>query len=52
MTHDRVIAIALERERSLLSCLSKPERENLIALLGRVHANLGAVNGVGEPDDR
>jgi hypothetical protein len=43
-----VIAVALERERRLLSCLSKPERETLIALLRRVHGNLDAVKGVGE----
>jgi DNA-binding MarR family transcriptional regulator len=47
-THDKVIAVALERERRLLSCLSKPERETLIVLLRRVHGNLDAVKGVGE----
>ena len=51
-THDQVIAVALERERRLLSCLSKPERETLIALLLRVHGNLDAVKGAGEIDDR
>jgi DNA-binding MarR family transcriptional regulator len=51
-THDKVIAIALERERRLLSCLSKPERETLIALLQRVHGNLDAVKSVSEIDDR
>jgi DNA-binding MarR family transcriptional regulator len=50
-THDQVIAVALERERRLLSCLSKPERETLIALLRRVHGNLDAVKGVGEIDN-
>src|SRR5882724_8090372 len=49
-THDGVIMVALERERRLLSCLSKPEREVLIALLRRVHGNLDAVKGVGEID--
>ena len=49
-THDRVIALALERERRLLSCLSKGERETLIALLRRVHSNLDAVMGAGEVD--
>src|SRR5712671_5511633 len=49
-THDRVIAVALERERHLLSCLRKGEREALIVLLRRVHSNLDAVKGVGEPD--
>ncbi|AWL92334.1 MULTISPECIES: MarR family winged helix-turn-helix transcriptional regulator [Bradyrhizobium] len=42
-THDKVIAAALERERRLLSCLSKDEREVLIGLLRRLHENLGAV---------
>jgi DNA-binding MarR family transcriptional regulator len=42
-THDQVIAVALERERRLLSCLNKPERETLIGLLLRVHGNLDAV---------
>jgi DNA-binding MarR family transcriptional regulator len=41
--HDKVIIAALERERRLLSCLRKDEREVLIDLLRRVHANLGAV---------
>ena len=49
-THDQVIKVALERERRLLSCLSKTERENLIALLQRVHGNLDAVRGFGEID--
>ncbi len=49
-THDEVIAVALERERRLLSCLRKDEREMLIGLLRRVHGNLDAVKGVGEPD--
>jgi len=49
-THDNVIAVALERERRLLSCLRKEEREALIVLLRRVHSNLDAVKGVGEPD--
>jgi DNA-binding MarR family transcriptional regulator len=42
-THDRVIALALERERRLLSCLSKDERDVLIGLLVRIHGNLDAV---------
>ncbi len=36
---------ALERERRLLSCLKKDEREVLIDLLRRLHGNLGAVTG-------
>lgn len=42
-THDKVIAAAFERERRLLSCLSKDEQEVLIVLLRRLHENLGAV---------
>jgi DNA-binding MarR family transcriptional regulator len=41
--HDDIIVIALERERRLLSCLQKQEREALIDLLSRVHGNLAAV---------
>ena len=48
-THDQVIVVALERERRLLSCLRKDEREVLINLLRRVHGNLGAVTTPGEP---
>jgi DNA-binding MarR family transcriptional regulator len=44
-THDKVIVAALERERRLLSCLSKSEQEVLIDLLRRLHENLGAVTG-------
>ncbi|MCK1357514.1 MarR family transcriptional regulator [Bradyrhizobium sp. 199] len=44
-THDKVIVAALERERRLLSCLSKDEREVLVDLLRRLHENLGAVTG-------
>lgn len=44
-THDKVIVAAFERERRLLSCLSKDEREILIELLRRLHENLGAVTG-------
>lgn len=44
-THDKVIVAALERERRLLSCLNKDEREVLIDLLRRLHENLGAVTG-------
>ncbi|HXI06984.1 MAG: MarR family winged helix-turn-helix transcriptional regulator [Bradyrhizobium sp.] len=49
-THNKVIAVALERERRLLSCLKKDERETLLALLRRLHGNLDAVKGVGEAD--
>jgi DNA-binding MarR family transcriptional regulator len=47
-THDKVIVAAFERERRLLSCLSKDEREVLIDLLRRLHENLGAVTGGSE----
>jgi DNA-binding MarR family transcriptional regulator len=46
-THDKVIVAALERERQLLSCLDKSERELLIDLLRRLHENLGAVTNDG-----
>lgn len=49
-THDKVIAVALERERRLLSCLNKAERETLIVLLRRVHGNVDAVKGAGDLD--
>jgi DNA-binding MarR family transcriptional regulator len=42
--HDRIIGVALERERRLLACLSPEERERLITSLNAVHENLGAVN--------
>jgi len=48
-THDKVIVAALERERRLLSCLKKDEREVLIDLLRRIHENLGAVTGHTDP---
>src|SRR5262249_37793020 len=41
--HDKVIVAALDRERRLLSCLRKDEREMLIDLLRRLHNNLDAV---------
>ncbi|WP_316218737.1 MarR family winged helix-turn-helix transcriptional regulator [Bradyrhizobium sp. SZCCHNR3003] len=44
-THDKVIVAALERERRLLACLDKDEREVLITLLRRIHDNLDAVTG-------
>jgi DNA-binding MarR family transcriptional regulator len=43
--HDKVIVVALEREKRLLSCLKADEREMLIDLLRRLHNNLGAVTG-------
>ena len=41
----RMKAVALEREKRLLSCLKADEREVLIELLRRLHNNLGAVTG-------
>jgi DNA-binding MarR family transcriptional regulator len=38
--HDRIILVALERERRLVECLSATERETLIDLLGRLHRRL------------
>ncbi|MDB5566267.1 MAG: MarR family transcriptional regulator [Tardiphaga sp.] len=43
VTHNAVLVAALERERRLLACLEKDEREVLIDLLRRIHSNLGAV---------
>lgn len=42
--HDRIIAVALERERRLLACLGEADREQLIASLSALHDNLPAVN--------
>lgn len=41
--HDRIMGVALERERAFLSVLSAEERELLIGLLARLHENLPAV---------
>lgn len=41
--HDEILAVALARERALLSVLSEAERETLIALLQRLHENLPEV---------
>lgn len=43
--HDRVIGVALERERRLLSVLTPAETEALIGLLNRLHAGLPGVEG-------
>ncbi len=42
--HDRIIQVALERERRLLSCLSAEEQAQLIAMLNRLHEHLPEVN--------
>ena len=41
--HDKIIGIALERERAFLSVLTSREQKTLIGLLGRLHANLPEV---------
>lgn len=42
--HDRIMAMALERERALLSVFNAHERDTLIDLLRRMHENLPAVD--------
>jgi DNA-binding MarR family transcriptional regulator len=44
--HDRIIKLALQRERVLLSCLSKPETDTLIELLQRLLDQTHDVNAV------
>ncbi len=41
--HDKILGIALERERAFLSVLSSAEQETLIGLLKRLHTNLPQV---------
>ncbi|KMO33464.1 MarR family transcriptional regulator [Methylobacterium variabile] len=41
--HDEIIVVALERERRLTACLTPEQRDTLIDLLNRLHANLPAV---------
>ena len=41
--HDRILSLALERERALLSVLSPSERASLISMLKRLHENLPVV---------
>lgn len=43
--HDRIILVSLEREERLLSGLKPAEREQLIALLNRLHAKIPDMNG-------
>lgn len=42
--HDRILGVALERERAFLAVLTPGERETLIGLLRRLHDNLPAVD--------
>lgn len=41
--HDRILGVALEREKAFLSVLTSAERETLIGLLKRLHENLPTV---------
>jgi DNA-binding MarR family transcriptional regulator len=41
--HDRIILVALERERRLLACLTAEQQESLIEFLNLLHDNLPAV---------
>ncbi|TGD95279.1 MarR family winged helix-turn-helix transcriptional regulator [Methylobacterium nonmethylotrophicum] len=41
--HDEIIVVALERERRLTACLTPEQRDTLIDLLNRLHANLPAL---------
>ncbi len=41
--HDRILAVALDREAQLLSCFTPDQREALIALLTALHDNLPTV---------
>ena len=41
--HERILAIALERERAFMSVLTAAERDTLIGVLRRLHDNLPAV---------
>ncbi|SFU48291.1 DNA-binding transcriptional regulator, MarR family [Methylobacterium sp. 174MFSha1.1] len=45
--HDEIIVVALEREQRLLGCLTPEQRDTLIDLLNRLHANLPAVTTSG-----
>jgi DNA-binding MarR family transcriptional regulator len=44
--HDRIIELALDREKVLLDCLDEKEVEALIDMLGRLLAQAPAVNAV------
>ena len=46
--HNRIMAVALERERALLSVFSGRERDVLIGLLRRMHENLPTVEAATE----
>jgi DNA-binding MarR family transcriptional regulator len=42
--HDKILGVALERERAFLSVLTAAEQETLIGLLKRLHENLPEVD--------
>jgi DNA-binding MarR family transcriptional regulator len=46
--HDKILGVALEREKAFLSVLSAAERETLIGLLKRLHENLPKVEAATE----
>lgn len=48
--HDRVLKVALERERRLLSDFSPAEVDTLVDLLGRLQAKVGHVNEYEPPE--
>jgi DNA-binding MarR family transcriptional regulator len=48
--HDRILPVALERERILLSSLSATERQTLLSLLRKLRSGVAAVNEY-EPDE-
>lgn len=50
--HDRIIVVALERERRLLSCLTEAQRATLIDVLNLLHGNLGILNDPPTPAPR
>ncbi|MNY66756.1 hypothetical protein D3C86_2042330 [compost metagenome] len=42
--HDRILVVALEREKRLLADFSPAEIDMLVNLLGRMHARVNEVN--------
>jgi DNA-binding MarR family transcriptional regulator len=52
MLHDRVLKVALERERRLLSDFSPAEVDTLVNLLGRLQRKVAYVNDYDPPEDR
>lgn len=50
--HDRIVPVALERQRDLLSALSPDEVEALMAMIDRMQARTAADSGPGEKPRR